>query len=143
MTQHSILQPAAVMILWTLAMLLWVLATRLPAMRAAGININALVGTKGSDADGALPPQVQWKAHNYNHLLEQPVLFYAAVGIIAMTGTGAGVNTWLAWGYVGLRIAHSLWQATVNRVNVRFLLFFASTFCLMALALHAAMAAFR
>ncbi|MGR6328229.1 MAPEG family protein [Sphingomonas sp. XXL09] len=140
---HSpILQPMVALIAWTLVMLVWTIATRLPAMRAAGIDLNTLVGTKAADADRALPSQAQWKAHNYNHLTEQPTLFYAVCTVIALTGTGAGVNAWIAWAYVALRVVHSLVQATVNRVAWRLRLFLASTLMLIALTLHAALAVF-
>jgi hypothetical protein len=140
---HSeILQPVVVLIAWTLVMLVWTLATRLPAMKAAGIDLGQLVGTKAADADRGLPPEIQWKAHNYNHLMEQPTLFYAVCGVIALTGTGDGANAWIAWAYVALRIVHSVWQATVNRVSVRFALFLGSTLALVALTLHAAIAVF-
>ena len=140
---HSaILQPVVVQIAWTLVMLLWMLATRLPAMRASGIDLGKLRGTKPADADQGLPAVAQWKAHNYNHLHEQPTLFYAVCLVIAFTGTGDGFNAWLAWGYVALRIAHSIWQATVNQVSVRFALFLLASLCLVALTLHAAMAVF-
>jgi hypothetical protein len=140
---HSaILQPVVVLIAWTLVMLLWMLATRLPAMRASGIDLAKLRGTKPADADQGLPAEAQWKAHNYNHLHEQPTLFYAVCLVISFTGTGDGFNAWLAWGYVALRIAHSIWQATVNRVSVRFALFLLASLCLVALTLHAAMAVF-
>ena len=140
---HSeILRPMVVLIAWTLVMLGWTLATRLPAMKAAGVDMAKLVGTKASDADRSLPPQVQWKAHNYNHLMEQPTLFYAACVVLALSGTGNGVNTWTAWAYVGLRIAHSLVQATSNRVRARFLFFTLSSLMLVALTLHAALAVF-
>jgi hypothetical protein len=119
------------------------LATRLPAMRASGIAMDRLVGTKAADADRALPAEVQWKAHNYIHLMEQPTLFYAVCGVIALTGTGNGANAWIAWAYVALRIAHSLWQATVNKVSMRFALFLGSSLMLVALTLHAAMAVFE
>jgi hypothetical protein len=139
---HSdILQPVVAMIAWTLAMLVWMLATRLPAMKAAGIDMRRLTGTKGADAE-ALPRQAQWKAHNYNHLMEQPTLFYAVCGVIALTGTGDGVNAWIAWAYVALRIAHSIWQATVNKVSLRFVLFLGASLALAALTLHAAMVVF-
>ncbi|HEX8419200.1 MAG TPA: MAPEG family protein, partial [Sphingomonas sp.] len=124
---HSdILRPMVVLIAWTLVMLAWTLATRLPAMKAAGVDMGKLVGTKASDADRALPPQVQWKAHNHNHLMEQPTLFYAVCAVLALSGTGNGVNAWIAWAYVALRIAHSLVQATSNRVRARFLFFMLS-----------------
>jgi hypothetical protein len=140
---HSaILQPVVVLIGWTLVMLLWMLVTRLPAMSASGIDLAKLRGTKPADADMGLPAKIQWKAHNYNHLHEQPVLFYAVCLVIAFTGTGNGVNVWIAWAYVALRIAHSLWQALVNKVSVRFALFLLASLCLVALTLHAAMAVF-
>jgi len=140
---HSeILRPMVVLIAWTLVMLGWTLATRLPAMKAAGVDMGKLVGTKASDADRSLPAQVQWKAHNYNHLMEQPTLFYAVCAVLALSGTGNGVNAWIAWAYVGLRIAHSLVQATINRVRARFLFFTLSSLMLVALTLHAALAVF-
>ena len=140
---HSdILRPMVVLIAWTLVMLAWMLATRLPAMKAAGVDLGTLVGTKAADADRSLPPQAQWKAHNYNHLMEQPTLFYAVCAVLALSGTGNGVNAWIAWGYVALRIAHSLVQATSNRVSIRFLFFMLSSVMLVALTLHAAMAVF-
>ncbi len=140
---HSdILRPMVVLVAWTLVMLVWMLATRFPAMKAAGVELGGLVGTKGSDADRSLPAQAQWKAHNHNHLMEQPTLFYAICAVLALSGTGDGVNSWIAWAYVGLRIAHSLVQATVNRVRPRFILFLLSSLALIALTLHAAMAVF-
>ena len=141
---HSeILKPVVVLIGWSLVMLIWAVGTRLPALKAAGIDVTKLTGGKGSDADAVLPPKTQWKAHNYNHLMEQPTCFYAVALVIAFTGTGDGMNAWIAWGYVGLRIVHSIWQATINRVSIRFTLFALSTLCLVALTLHAAMAVFK
>ncbi|MEG3159731.1 MAPEG family protein [Sphingomonas sp. LB2R24] len=140
---HSeILRPMVVLIAWTLVMLGWTLATRLPAMKAAGVDMGKLVGTKGSDADRSLPPQVQWKAHNHNHLMEQPTLFYAVCTVLALSGTGNGINSWIAWAYVGLRIVHSVVQATSNRVRDRFVFFMLSSVMLVALTLHAALAVF-
>ena len=132
-----ILQPVAVLIAWTLVMMGWLIAVRIPAMKAKGVDIRKLVGGRGADADGVLPAQTQWKAHNYNHLLEQPTIFYAVCLLIAVAGQGDGISRWVAWAYVALRIAHSIWQATVNRVSVRFALFIASSICLAVLAVHA------
>ncbi|WP_277983510.1 MAPEG family protein [Sphingomonas faeni] len=140
---HSdILRPMVVLIAWTLVMLAWTLATRLPAMKAAGVDMGKLIGTKASDADRSLPPQVQWKAHNHNHLMEQPTLFYAVCTVLAVSGTGNGINAWIAWAYVGLRIVHSVVQATSNRVRDRFVFFMLSSVMLLALTLHAALAVF-
>ena len=138
----EILKPVVVLIAWTLVMLVWLVATRLPAMRAAGADLGSLVGSGPADAERALPREVQWKAHNYNHLHEQPTLFYAVCLVLAATGAGDGLNATIAWAYVGLRIAHSVVQATVNRVSWRFALFALATVCLVALTLHAALVVF-
>ena len=140
--QSEILKPIVALVAWSLVMLLWVLATRLPAMRAAGVDLSKLVGTKGADADRALPPAIQWKAHNYNHLMEQPTLFYAVCLTIALAGAGNGVSAPIAWAYVGLRVAHSLVQATTNRVATRFVFFLLSSVALVALTIVAMKAVF-
>ena len=99
-------------------------------------------GSRPGQLDGIVPDKAQWPAHNYMHLMEQPTIFYAVAIVIALTGTGNGVNAWIAWAYVGLRIVHSILQVTINKINIRFLLFLVSTLCLIALTLHAAMAVF-
>jgi hypothetical protein len=136
--QNTILAPAAVLVLWSLIVLVWLAATRLPALSKIGINLKtAPPGGRGIDLEPALPPKLNWISHNYTHLMEQPTLFYAVVGILALAGQGGGINTALAWGYVILRIIHSLWQALVNVTAIRFLLFLLSTICLFALAINA------
>ena len=133
----AILAPAALLILWSIFMLFWMAATRLPAAKKLGIDITEKPGGRGTDIDPAMPDTVAWKSHNYTHLMEQPTLFYAAVIILAIADAGSGISLWAAWGYVALRIVHSVWQATVNLVNVRFMLFLASTFCLTIMGVNA------
>jgi hypothetical protein len=138
--QAQILGPAAILVLWSLIMLLWTGGTRFPAMAKAGMDINkSAPGGRGQDLETVLPANVNWKSHNYSHLMEQPTLFYAAVVILAIMGAGA-VDVMLAWAYVLVRIVHSLWQALVNRIPIRFALFVVSTACLIALAVRAVVA---
>lgn len=132
----SILLPAAVLVIWTLIMLTWMALTRFPAMSKAGIDLSKSVGGRGVEVDAQVSPAVAWKSHNYTHLLEQPTLFYATVIMLAVIGANTGLNLALAWAYVGLRIAHSLWQAMINSVPIRFGLFLLSTFCLLGLAIN-------
>lgn len=134
--QAHILMPAAVLVLWSIVMLMWMAGSRLPALQQIGGLGKAKPGGRGQDLESVLPDRINWKAHNYAHLMEQPTLFYATVAILAILGAGA-LDVALAWAYVVLRIVHSLWQATINRVPVRFALFLASTLCLMGLALRA------
>lgn len=141
---HSpILAPVVVLVAWSLVMLVWLVVVRMPALKAAGIDINTMRGGRPGGLDGVVPEQTQWPAHNYIHLMEQPTLFYAICGVLALTGTGGGLNLTLAWAYVGLRIAHSLLQATVNIIRFRFVIFGLASLCLVALTLHAAMAVFH
>ncbi|PZN93881.1 MAG: hypothetical protein DCF31_11315 [Alphaproteobacteria bacterium] len=138
---HSpILAPVVALVAWTLVMLVWAIAVRIPEFGKAGIDINSVRGGKPGGLDGILPDQAQWKMHNYIHLTEQPVLFYAICGVLAVTGTGGGFNAILAWSYVGLRVVHSFVQSTSNIIKLRFALFALSTLALMALTLHAALA---
>lgn len=136
--QAQMLAPAAVLIAWSLVMMLWMAGTRLPAMRAkmgGGLG-KAKQGGRGQDLEGVLDDRINWKAHNYAHLMEQPTLFYAVTLIIALLGAAAG-DVLAAWIYVALRIVHSIWQATVNRVPVRFMLFMLSSLALVWLAFRA------
>lgn len=135
--QAQMLAPAAVLVAWSLVMLTWTAFTRFGAMSKAGVTLaNAKPGGRGVDLEGVLPDQIQWKSHNYAHLMEQPTLFYAVSVIIAVLGAAAG-DVLAAWIYVGLRIVHSLWQATVNTIAVRFPLFAAATAALLYLAWRA------
>ena len=136
---HSqILAPVVALVAWTLVMQIWLYAARLPALRRKGIVLKGRRGGKGTQLDGVLEDEVQWKAHNYNHLLEQPTLFYAIAIVLALVDAGnIWINVWLAWAYVGLRIVHSLIQATVNVVRWRFLVFTLASICLLGLTVHA------
>lgn len=135
--QAQMLAPAAVLIVWSIIMLMWTAGTRFPAMAKSGMDLkNAKPGGRGQDLEGVIPDKVNWKSHNYSHLMEQPTIFYPTVIILAMMGAGA-IDVLLAWIYVGLRIVHSLWQALVNVVAIRFLLFILSTLALTALAVRA------
>ena len=142
MTGMGILQPVVALAAWTMVMWLWMYATRIPALSKAGVDPDRLANDPEVTLDRVLPPAVQWKAHNYNHLHEAPTVFYAIAIVLAITGQGDGLNAGLGWAYVGVRIVHSLVQATVNKVPLRFAIFVLSSLILLALIVHAAMAVF-
>ncbi len=147
MEHAEILRPVVALAAWTMIMWVWLYATRLPAMGRAGIDARNMVGSTGRSLRDDLvakgETRASWVADNYNHLHEAPTTFYAVALVLAITGGGDGLNATIAWAYVLLRIAHSLLQATVNRVVVRFALFALSTLCLIALVLHAGIALFH
>ena len=139
--QAQMLAPAAVLVVWTLIVLFWIVPTRFGAI--AKLEDKSLVtgkaGGRGNDLEGVIPDKANWPSHNHTHLHEQPTLFYAVSAILAIVGAGA-LDVMLAWIYVGLRIVHSLWQILFNKIPIRFLLFIASTIALIVLAVRAVMA---
>jgi hypothetical protein len=131
-----ILAPVIVLVLWTLAMCVWLYATRIPALKKHNVVYDPRGPAEAFHAQ--LPAEVRWKADNYNNLLEQPTIFYAVALTLALLNEGAGLNAGLAWAYVGLRIAHSLVQALINKVMMRFALFAAASLLLLIMAIRAA-----
>ena len=136
----SIIAPVVALAAWTLVMWLWMYATRIPAIVKARMRLdpNAPRGEQMS----TLPPSVRWKADNYNHLMEIPTVFYAVALVLAILGDSSTLSVGLAWAFVGLRVVHSIWQAMINVIMVRFALFVLSTLPLIGLTARAAQAAF-
>ena len=135
LTRSPILVPVVGLVAWTMVMWFWMYLTRIPAIFKARMRLdpNAPRGEQMSQ----LPPRVRWKADNYNHLMEQPTIFYAVALALAVAGEGGGLNAQLAWAYLGLRIVHSLLQALINNITVRFSLFLISSLVLIALIVNA------
>ena len=134
MTHYPLLGPVIALVAWSIVMLVWLAVARAPVLRGRAIND----GSRGTDLEQAHPGKSNWPAHNYQHLMEQPTIFYAVVLSLVFMDFQAPINVWLAWSYVGFRIVHSLVQATVNIVRIRFTLFLGATICLIGLTTHAA-----
>jgi hypothetical protein len=143
MPHSPIFAPIVALAAWTLAMMAWMYSVRFPAMRRQGISLKGRIGSKTGSLDGVVEDRVQWKAHNYNHLLEQPTIFYAIAIVLALNGEDHGIPLLLAWAYVAFRIAHSLVQAIVNVVRWRFFLFLGGSLCLAGMILCAAICLIR
>lgn len=138
--QAQMLAPAAVLVVWTLIILFWIIPARFGALAKVEDKSNlGKPGGRGADLEGIIPDKANWPAHNHTHLHEQPTLFYAVVIMLAIVGA-TGLDVLVAWIYVGLRIIHSLWQILVNKIPLRFLLFLTSTIALIVLAVRAVMA---
>jgi hypothetical protein len=136
MFAHGFITPVLALIAWTFVMWIWMYATRIPAMQRARVDVDELSRT-GAKLD--LPPEVARVADNYNHLHEQPTIFYALALAAQLAGTADAIGLSLAWGYVGVRIVHSLIQATRNVIMLRFSVFAIGSFVLFALLLRTAL----
>ena len=126
------LYPVLALVVWTLVMWLWMYATRIPAMQKAQINPDDArhPGTYGDK----IPANVRSVADNYNHLHEQPTIFYALMFFAALTGGADHTATYLAWAYVGLRVVHSFVQILSPKVTQRFMMFALASLVLFILA---------
>jgi len=125
------------LVLWTFVMGVWLYATRIPAMKKHQVIYDPQ--RPAEEFHAQLPADVRWKADNYNNLLEQPPLFYAVALTLAFLEAGSGFNAGLAWAYVALRIVHSLVQALINKVMIRFALYAAASIILLVMTISAAL----
>ena len=140
MDLNPLLGPVVALVAWTIIVLLWFAALLFASLGKMDKSNPPPTGARVRDIAG-LPNSIQWKNHNYMHLLEQPTIFYAIVFALILMGDTRPLNLYAAWGYVGIRIAHSLVQTTVNDVKIRLPLFLLSTLCLAVLAVHASITA--
>jgi hypothetical protein len=133
------LTPVLALIVLSLLVWIWMYATRIPAMQRAGIDPQK--ARHPGSLDG-LPSAARQVADNYNHLMEQPTIFYALCFYIVLAGHSDALNIYLAWTYVGLRVVHTLIQCTINNVTLRFAVFSLSTLALMVMAVREVVALF-
>jgi hypothetical protein len=134
--RSPILAPVIALVLWTLVMGVWLYATRIPALKKHRIVYDPK--RPAEEFHAQLPAEVRWKADNYNNLFEQPTLFYAVALTLALLDAGSGFNAGLAWAYVVLRIVHSLVQALINNVMIRFPLYALASLVLLIMTIRAA-----
>lgn len=135
---RELLLPVVALVLWTFVMWAWMYVTRIPAIQGAKMVLDP--HAPRGEQMASLPASVRWKADNYNHLMEMPTLFYAIGLVLALVSVAPATDSALAWGYVGLRVVHSVFQSTVNKIEVRFGLFFLSSLVLLVLAVRALLA---
>ena len=135
-----IIAPVIALAVWTHVVWTWMYATRIPAIRKAGLVLDP-DAPRGAQM-ATLPARVRWKADNYNHLMEQPTVFYAVALSLAIVGHGDGINATLAWTYFASRVVHTMVQATFNKIEVRFSVFALSSLVLIALTVNAARVVF-
>jgi hypothetical protein len=136
MPEHGMIPPVLALVGWTFVMWFWMYATRIPAIQRAKIDMAELSRT---GAPLVLPPEVSRVADNYNHLHEQPTIFYAVALAAQLGGAADALNVGLAWAYVATRVAHSFVQATRNVIPVRFTVFSLGSILLMVMLVRTAL----
>jgi hypothetical protein len=132
----NMMSPVLALVVWTMVILVWLYFRRIPAMRKAGIDPAKIKGSESYASMPPLNPKAVWVSDNYNHLHEQPVIFYALCVYTHLVGVWDGLNVGLAWAYVAIRIVHSLIQVTTNFVPLRFAVFNLGSLVLVTIALR-------
>jgi hypothetical protein len=135
MYEHGFLSPVVALIVWSMIVLIWLYLTRIPAMNKAGLKPGGKL--KREDIEG-LPGTAPNVAANWNHLMEQPTIFYATCFVLQFLGVNDHMVVGWAWAYVALRVLHTLVQGTVNIILLRFFIFVLSSVTLGVLVYHAA-----
>ena len=125
----EILYPMFLVITLSGILFLLLAATRLPSIIKYFGKLQA--AKHSEDLRPNLPTAARNITDNYNHLFEQPTLFYALVTYIYLMQHVDTIHLYLAWFYAALRIAHSVIQITSNNVSYRALMFIGSGACLM------------
>ena len=125
----AILYPMFLVITLSGILFLLLAATRLPSIIKYFGKLQA--AKHSEDLRPNLPTAARNITDNYNHLFEQPTLFYALVTYIYLMQHVDTIHLYLAWFYAALRIAHSVIQITSNNVSYRALVFIGSGACLM------------
>ena len=133
MISSPLLLPVFALIAWTLLIWIWMYPTRVPAIVRPGMAMDP--SAPRGEQMKQLPAAVRWKADNYDHLLEQPTLFYAAALALAVMGHEGTAALACAWAYFGLRVVHSLVQTLGNKIELRFAVFVLSTLPLFGMVL--------
>ena len=129
MSAHAILYPLFAMFVLTSAVL-----GRLAFLRVGAIGRREVPMTYYSTyQSGEEPVHIRVVTRNFLNLFEMPLLFYVVVILTYVTGQSSAWLVACAWAYVALRCAHTLVHLTSNRVPLRFRIYFASNFALLAM----------
>ena len=130
------LSPVLGLIIWSLIVWLILYWRRIPVLKGADLSNDSAKSPDGTWKE-QMPLKVQAPAHNYNHLMEQPTIFYALMFFLFLAEKSSTAALYLAWAYVALRVVHSLIQINAGAIMPRFIVFSLSTFCLMGMVVTA------
>ena len=131
------LLPLLAQVLLTFTVWFFLFARRIPEIMRKNIDPQDLRDRAQSHA---LLVESAAASNNLKNLFEMPVLFYAAILLSLVLLIQDMMLVTLAWGFVILRVAHSVIQCSYNNVNHRFAVYFIS--CLLLLFMWIRLASF-
>jgi hypothetical protein len=127
-------QDAIVMPMGAMALLTFLVLTLIPLRRFRAVFAGHAQPADFKFGESAkVPGHVSIPNRNYMNLLEMPVLFYVICLMLFVSGRVDATFLYLAWGYVALRVLHSLVHITYNNIIHRLTLFAMSNFVVVAM----------
>lgn len=124
MSNLLLVLPMLAMLALTFFIALIMMWTRVQAMKEYRIAPNR--AEEASNLKTLLPRNVMRISDNYNHLHEQPIVFYVLCTLTILLDAQDMIFAYLAWGYVATRLLHSAVQIVIADVMKRFFLFMLS-----------------
>jgi len=137
MDQAVIFKPFLATMVLTLVVWIYMYLRRLSFIFANDLDARKM--TPGELARVS-PPSVSTPSDNLKNLLELPTVFYAVVLYLFATRQVDAVYLDLAWGFVALRILHSVVHCTFNFIPLRFVLYVISAVSLWCMVGRAVLA---
>jgi hypothetical protein len=125
-------------IIWptvALAALIFAVWSVLLRQRFAHIAANRPTAADFANAEavGRYFRPVERPAQNLANLFEMPVLYFALVPLLMVTGSVSTMQVALAWVFVALRLAHSIIHIGPNPIRTRARVYIASSITLLAM----------
>lgn len=124
----ALLTPVFVLVSATFALLFWLGGSRYLSIRNREVRISDI-----ALGQPAWPRRLTQIDRAYHNQFELPLLFYALVCLVIVTGAQPAGFRFLEWQFVILRLAHAYVHVTSNQLRARFLLFAAGAMTLLAM----------
>ena len=137
MDQAVIFKPFLATMILTLVVWIYMYFRRLSFIFANDLDARKM--TPGELARVS-PPSVSTPSDNLKNLLELPTVFYAVVLYLFAMHQVDAVYLNLAWGFVALRILHSVVHCSFNFIPLRFVLYVISAVALWCMVVRAVLA---
>lgn len=119
MSQEAILYPVFVLVALTFFVGLWLARLRFRAVGRGELSPTYFALNRGAK----VPEYLAKVTHNYDNLLELPILFYAVTVLLYAGGRVDVGYVALAWVFVISRLVHTYIHTTYNHVFHRLLAF--------------------
>lgn len=134
MEQQQIFGPFFAMMLLTIVVWIYMYSKRIPFINSLNLEPEQITPAELAQRS---PASVSNPSDNLKNLFEVPILFYATVLYLFVTGNVDQIYVVAAWAYFVLRLSHSAVHCTANIVMLRFIIYALSSVALFFMIVRA------